>query len=57
MYRLEKKVDVTRIQITSQVTNTDAALLTNSIMLVMVSMINKGEIVLLMDFKLNEYIF
>ena len=54
MYRLEKKVDVTRIQITSQVTNTDAALLTNSIMLVMVSMIKKGEIVLLMDFKLDE---
>ena len=54
MCRLEKKVNVTRIQITSQVTNTDAALLTNSIMWVMVSMIEKGEIVLLMDFKLNE---
>ena len=32
MCRLEKKVDVTRIQITSQVMNIDAALLTNSIM-------------------------
>ena len=31
MCRLEKKVDVTRIQITSQVMNTDTALLTNSI--------------------------
>ena len=53
MCRLEKKVDVTRIQITSQVTNIDTALLTNSIMSVMVSVIKKGEIVLLMDFKLD----
>jgi hypothetical protein len=49
-----EKVDVTIIQITSQVTETDAALLTNSIMWVMVSTIKKCEIVLLMDFKLNE---
>jgi hypothetical protein len=34
--------------------NTDAALLTNSIMWVMVSMIEKGEKALLMDFKLDE---
>ena len=52
MCRLEKKVDITRIQITSQVTNTNVALLTNSIMLVMVSMIKKGEIVLLMELNL-----
>ena len=32
MCRLEKKVDVIRIQIISQVTETDAALLINSIM-------------------------
>jgi hypothetical protein len=49
-----EKVDVSRIQITSQGMETDAALLTNSIMWVMVSTIKKGEIVLLMDFKLNE---
>jgi hypothetical protein len=54
MCRLEKKVNVTRIQIISQMTNTDAALLTNSIMWVMVSMIKKGQIVLLIDFKLDE---
>jgi hypothetical protein len=47
-------VDVTGIQITSQVTNTDAALLTNSIMWVMASMIKKGEIVTLIDFKVDE---
>jgi hypothetical protein len=40
---------ITRIQITSQVTNTNTALLINCIMWVMVSMIKKGEIVLLMD--------
>jgi hypothetical protein len=51
---LERKVDVTRIQITSQVMEIDAALHINSIMWVMVSTIKKGEIVLLMDFKLNE---
>ena len=54
MCRLEKKVDVTRIQITSQVTEIETTLLTNSIMRVKVSMIKKGEIVLLMDFKLDE---
>ena len=54
MCRLEKKIDVTRIQITSEVTETNAALLTNSILWVMVSLIKKGEIVLIIDFKLNE---
>ena len=54
MCRLEKKIDVTRIQITSEVTETNAALLTNSILWVMVSLIKKGEIVLLMDFKFDE---
>ena len=44
MCRLEKKVNITRIQITYQVTNTNATLLTNSIMRVMVSMIKKVEI-------------
>jgi hypothetical protein len=34
--------------------NKDAALLTNSILWVMVSMIKKGEIVLLMVFKIYE---
>jgi hypothetical protein len=33
---------------------TDAAVLTSSIIWVMVNMIKKGEIVMLMDFKLNE---
>jgi hypothetical protein len=33
---------------------TNAALLTNSILWVMVSMIKKGDIVLLMDFKFDE---
>jgi hypothetical protein len=51
---LEKEVDIIRIQITSQVMEIDGALLTNSIMWVMVSMIKKGEIVLLMDLKLDE---
>jgi hypothetical protein len=53
MRRLEKKVVITRIQITYQVTNMDVALLTNPKLWVMVSLINKGEIVLLMDFKIN----
>jgi hypothetical protein len=51
---LEKEVDIIRIQITSQVMEIDGALLTNSIMWDMVSMIKKGEIVLLMDLKLDE---
>ena len=54
MCRLEKKVDITRIQITSEVTETNVALLTNSILWVMVSLIKKGEIVLLRDFKFDE---
>jgi hypothetical protein len=49
-----ENIDVIRIQITSQVTEIDAALLINFIMWVMVSTIKKGDIVLLMDFKLNE---
>jgi hypothetical protein len=49
-----EKVDITRIQITSQVTKTDVEILTNSIILVMVSTIKKDKIVLHMDFKFNE---
>jgi hypothetical protein len=53
MCRLDKNVDVTRIQITYQVMNKYIAPLTNSILWIMVRMIKKGEMVLVMDFKLD----